>query len=253
MNYEVDHARFESICKELLHQQIERNGGIGTLQEKTMHAVLKRYFEPDSANHEIRIGSFVADIANDERVIEIQTAQFNVMRRKLDAFLERGPVTIVHPIPCTKWLIWLDEETGEVTNRRKSPKVGSEYHAFRELYKIKPYLVHPNLSIVLVLVDLEEYRLLNGWSKDRKKGSSRYERIPLDLIRMIPLECPKDYIQLLPPELDTGFTTKDYQKAAHIPLGQAQLALNILNELQVVERMGKKGNAYLYRISELFT
>lgn len=44
------------------------------------------------------------------------------MRRKLDAFLKIYPVTIVYPIPHVKWLSWIDEESGEMSPKRKSPK-----------------------------------------------------------------------------------------------------------------------------------
>ena len=40
--------------------------GIGTLSEKTIHAVLKNYYEPNIDYHEVVIGKFVADIYKDE-------------------------------------------------------------------------------------------------------------------------------------------------------------------------------------------
>ena len=52
--------------------------GIGTLSEKTLHSVLKNYFEPFSENHEIKIGNYVADIVGENGIIEIQTRQFIV-------------------------------------------------------------------------------------------------------------------------------------------------------------------------------
>ena len=36
--------------------------GIGTLSEKTVHAVMKNYYAPDTDMHEILIENFVADI-----------------------------------------------------------------------------------------------------------------------------------------------------------------------------------------------
>ena len=39
--------------------------GIGTLSEKTVHAVLKNYLQPDEDHHEIPIEGYVADIYND--------------------------------------------------------------------------------------------------------------------------------------------------------------------------------------------
>ena len=90
--------------------------------------------------HEIPIENFVADIFDGEAVIEIQTRSFQNMRRKLAAFLPLYPVTIVYPIPHVKWLHWMDEETGEISPGRKSPKKGNAYQAFIELYKIRPVL-----------------------------------------------------------------------------------------------------------------
>ena len=153
--------------------------GIGTLSEKTVHAVMKNYYAPDTDMHEIPIENFVADIYTGQEIIEIQTRAFNKMRRKLDAFLPLYPVTIVYPIPHIKWLSWINEETGETSPKRKSPKTGNPYMAFIELYKIRPYLSNPNLHLKLALLDMEEYRLLNGWSRDKKKGSERYDRIPV--------------------------------------------------------------------------
>ncbi|WMC92706.1 hypothetical protein [Kineothrix sp. MB12-C1] len=43
----------------------------------------------------------------------------NKIRTKLEVFLERHPVTVVYPIPHTKWLIWIDEETGEFSKKEK--------------------------------------------------------------------------------------------------------------------------------------
>lgn len=243
----MDRQAFDEACEKIIYKERDIDG-IGTLGEKTLHAVLKHYMEPEVARHEQKVGSFVADILNEQGIIEIQTANFNVMRRKLDAFLPEYPVTIVYPIPATKWLAWIDEETGEVTKKRKSPKQGTQYQAFRELYKIKPYLTHPNLRIQLLLIDVEESRLLNGWSADRKKGSVRFDRIPVGLVEELVLEQPKDYVAMLPIELGDVFTVKDYARVTKLPKGQAGTALNVLYSIGVVERIGKQGNAYVYGI-----
>ena len=60
--------------------------GIGTLSEKTVHAVMKNYYAPDTDMHEIPIENFVADIYTGQEIIEIQTRAFNKMRRKLTLF-----------------------------------------------------------------------------------------------------------------------------------------------------------------------
>ena len=188
----------------------------------------------------------MADIYTDGEIIEIQTRQFNKLRDKLQAFLPLYPVTIVYPIPREKWLIWIDEESGSLSQKRKSPKRGNAYMIFPELYKIKMFLKDENLRIRPVLLDMEEYRLLNGWSKDKKKGSSRFDRIPTVLVEEVEINCPKDYMQFVPYDLPEQFTTKSFAKAAHISTSLAQTTLNILYHVGVVERVGKQGNLYLY-------
>lgn len=237
--------RFEQARKKVIGVDRQRLG-IGTLAEKTVHAVFKNYYEPDEDRQEIPIEKYVADIYTGQEIIEIQTRQFNRMRNKLTAFLPLYPVTVVYPIPRTKWLIWIDEESGELSSPRKSPKRGTPYMAFAELYKIKSYLKDPNLRFRLVLTDMEEYRLLNGWSKDKKKGSSRFDRIPTQLVEEVIIERPEDYMQFIPLELEEPFTTKDFAKCAHIPVSLSQTVLNLLLYMEVVERVGKKGNSYLY-------
>ena len=191
-----DKRAFETAKRKIIGVDRQRFG-IGTLSEKTVHAILKNYYEPDEDRHEIPIQNYVADIYAEGEIIEIQTRQFDKMRGKLGAFLPLYPVTIVYPIPHEKWIIWIDEESGTLSKRRKSPLKGNPYVIFPELYKIKMFLKDPNLRFRLVFLDMEEYKLLNGWSKDRKKGASRYDRIPTELVREMEITCPQDFLQFV--------------------------------------------------------
>jgi len=241
--------RFGQAKKKIIGRERIRHG-IGTLAEKTVHAVLKNYYEPNEENHEILIDNYVADIYADGEIIEIQTRQLNAMRKKLQAFLPSYPVTIVYPIPSKKWLIWIDEESGECSKKRKSPLTGTPYHAFGELYKIKMFLCDPNLKIHLPLIEVEEYRLLNGWSRDKKKGSTRYDRVPLELNEIVVMECQQDYMQFIPYELESQFTVKHFAKAAHIQKQLAGVVVHILHHIGVIRRIGKEKRSYLYEVVE---
>ena len=240
---------FEQAKNKIVGIERQRQG-IGTLSEKTVHAILKLYYAPDEDMHEIPIENYVADIYTGEEIVEIQTRQFNRMRDKLTAFLKQYPVTIVYPIPRYKWLIWIDEESGELSKPHKSPAKGNVYQAFIELYKIKMFLKHPNLRLRFVLLDMEEYRLLNGWSRDKKKGSHRYDRIPSNLVEEVAVDSVRDYMQFIPYELEEPFTSEQFAKAAHIRRNLAQTVLNILTHVECVERVGKEGKAILYRVKE---
>lgn len=245
----MDEKRFDAAKNKIIGIERERIG-IGTLQEKTVHAVMKNYYAPDEEMHEIPIGNYVADIYTGKQIIEIQNGNFYKIRGKLDAFLTEYPVTVVYPIPHTKWLIWIDEESGELSRKRKSPLTGNVYRAFAELYRIKNYLLNENLHFRFPLVDVEEYRLLNGWSRDRKKGSCRYDRIPVALFDEVIIERREDYLQFLPYGLPEEFTSNDLAEMAKIPVRMAGLALNILTYLKITELIGKRGRAYLYRVEE---
>lgn len=240
-----DKEQFQKSCKEILENERIRLG-IGTLSEKTVHAVLKKYLVPDEKYHEIKCGRYVADILCEGEIMEIQTAGFNRLRGKLEEFLKEKDVTIVYPIPHRKWLIWIDEKTGEFSAKRRSPKVGNYYEAFYELYKIKMFLKHPNLHFRFILLDVEEYRLLNGYSADKKKGSTRYDRIPVELIEDKFLNSCEDFKELVPNELCQPFTAKMFQKETKLTPQKAGAAINVLAHLGVIKQVGKEKNAYLY-------
>ena len=237
-----------SIEQDVKSPQVELCG-IGTLGEKTLHAAIKHYIEPDKTKHEINIGAFIADIATDKGIIEVQTRAFEKLRKKLAVFLDISPVMLVYPLPKAKYLIWLNGDTGEVSKRRKSPKLGNINDAIPELYKIKHFLNHPNFHLLILLVDLEEYRYLNGWSEDGKRGSTRCDRVPVGIIEEIYIECVADFAKFIPENLCDGFTSKNFRDVAKMSLRNSQTALNILNYLGIVKRVGKQGNLQIYERS----
>lgn len=246
----IDHELFSEACYKMIGS-LQGQNGIGTLREKTVHSVLKYYYAPNPAYHEIKIGSYVADICIDGEIFEVQTRNFNTMRNKLDFFLQEHDVTIIYPVAHTKWLSWMDMETGEISPKRKSPKTGTFYQIIPELYRIKMFIRHPNLHFIIALIDVEETRCLNGWSYNKKRGSSRMDGIPVNLYDEIRIDTPSDYNIFLPETLVTDFTSKDLAAAARISQQAAATLLNVLLETKIIERTGKSGNAYVYHRTTL--
>ncbi len=246
----MDFDKYEKVKQEILNTPRERKG-IGTLSEKTIHAILKAYYANSEEEVEITLEGKVVDIYNGKEVFEIQTRSFDKLRGKLEVLLPSYNICVVYPIPRNKYVIWMDEETGEMSKPRKSPQTGSAYFIFKELYRIKQYLSCKQLQFKIVLMDMEEYRLLNGWSKDKKKGSTRFDRVPLTFVQEISITCIKDYMQFIPCELDELFTVQDFAKAAKIKKKLAQIVVHILAALELIQHVENKGKAYVYKVNKV--
>lgn len=240
----MDQPRFAAACKAALTGDRARQG-IGTLGERSLHAVLKEYFRGPEEVAEARVGPYVADLQGPGGIVEIQTRGFERLRGKLEYFLPLGPVTVVYPIPAVKWLVWLGED-GSATPRRKSPKRAQACEALPELSKIKPYLGHENFRLCLVFLEVEEYRLQNGWGDNGKRGSTRYERLPLALLGELWVDSLAEYGKLLPPGLPEEFTAKEFAKAGKLSPKKASFALGALREAGAIRQVGKRGRAFLY-------
>lgn len=237
----MDEARFLAACGEAMEDN--RRGGIGTLGEKTLHAALKRYFQPEERFREVAVGRYVADIMSPEGITEIQTAGFGRLREKLGFFLENYPVTVVYPVAGLKWLISMSGE-GELSKRRKSPKAGGPWELLIELYSIREHLKNPGLSLCVPVMEVEEYRLKDGRGR---RGYTRFERMPIRLMDEVWVRGPGDYHLLMPPGLPEEFTAKEFRACGRFSNMQGSLALSAARELGAVEQIGKRGRAYLYR------
>ena len=77
------------------------------------------------------------------------------------------------------------------------------------------------------------------------------ESIPISIVNIVEINSPADYIKLIPDGLPKKYTTKDYRKAAKITQSASCTALNILHHMNVAERVGKVGNAYLYKTLDI--
>lgn len=222
--------------------------GIGVLREKKMHESIKHFLEPNHTYHEIRVGRFTADIVNEHGITEIQTRNFRAIKKKLDYFLESRNVKIVYPVSRNKTVYWIDPETGESTNGRKSTKTGSAMDIFKELYWIKQYLKSERLTLSIIIVDSQDYRMQDGWGSSGKRGHTKLDHVPVKIVEIIDIESYEYLIKLLPEALPEEFTSAGLMKAAKISRKDAQMALNTLFELELVKRTGRKGNAYVYKI-----
>ena len=223
--------------------------GIGTLSEKTIHAAIKYYVQPDKDKHEIKFRGGVADALSEDGVFEIQTKGFYRLSKKLEILLKSGTVTVVYPIVAQKKLYITDFETGETTVR-KSPLKGSVYDVFYELFGIRRFITSDNFRLRLITVNADERKTVRVRVSKKGRKTLRTlssEIIPTELLGDETLNNKNDYLRFIPETLPDTFTSLDYARECSVPRSVAQATLSLLNDINVVERIGKKGNAYIYK------
>jgi hypothetical protein len=246
----TDHqaARFNRLCREIIAAgYTSGEAGIGTLAEKRLHAVIKRYLCEDEDCHEVGVLNtrYVSDVRIGNEIFEVQTGSFFPMKRKIAHYLEHTDctVTVVHPIPAVKWISWIDPQTHEISSRARSPKKGTPRDLLPELYHLLPHLGDPRLRFRVLLLEAEDLRLLNGRrSRDRKRGSERYERIPLALLDDLEFSTPSDFSVFLPDALPPHFTVKEFSALTKIRGRDAYSAVRVLTALGLLregERIGR--------------
>lgn len=221
---------------------------IGTIGERSLHSIIKNYYETDKSKQEVCVCGFVADILNDEGIIEIQTNNFSPLARKLEKYLDYYKVKIVYPAAHIKHIVWVDPQSGEIIKRNRSPKVGTGIEFLYEVSRLRKFINHENLSFEILLIDIDEYRLLNGWSKDGKRGSQRFERRPVSLYSVCRIDSPYDLNKILPPDFPDGeFDYKDFEKVMKIKGRTARFSMNTLLEYGAVEVVRKVKNSIIYK------
>lgn len=220
---------------------------IGTLNEHTLHLALKHYLEPDPAFHEVPCLGYVADILRDGAITEVETRSFANIRRKLAAFLGEYDVTVVYPVAVKKWVVWIDPETGEMSERHKSPKKGRPSDVLIELLRLSDFLTNPRFRLRLIFLETEEYKRRDGWSRDGKRGATRQERVPLSFLGELLCERPRDYEKLVETIPEGSFTAAEFAAANRLRGRFPWYALKILEQVGVIERDGLRGRAFLYR------
>ena len=270
MMKESEKLRFDLCCRRVASGEL-CGEGIGTFSEKRLHRILKYYFCEDESCHEVRIkpdgtavidpeersrgaesgrGGFIADIFKDGEIIEIQTGGFYPLKQKLEFYLNNTEynVTVVHPIAAKKWVTWINTEDGSLGKRSRSPKKGVASDVFPEIFWLSHLMKNDRLHFKIMLLEIDEYRLLDGWGNGGKRGSNRYDRVPSELMDIVDFDAC-DYAKILvPQELPEEFTSGDFSKLAKLKGRKLAYALKLLCLTGDAERCGKRGNGYIYRL-----
>ncbi len=222
---------FDLLCRDALRaNHAQGENGIGTMQEKRLHAIIKHYLCEDETLHEVGIAGtrYVADIRMGDAIYEVQTGAFAPMRQKIAYYLEHTgcTVTVVHPISVIKWVSWVDAENATVSPRRRAPKERAE-DLLPELYCLREHLQNPRLRFRLLLLETQDFRILSK-GKNRKRGAARYERLPISLVEELDFCSPRDFCRFIPQELPEHFTVKEFAGLTKLRGVDAYSAVRVL-------------------------
>ena len=222
--------------------------GIGTLTEKSLHASLKEWMAQPGDRFEVKIAGFVIDIVRGDVLIEIQTANFSALKRKLAALLEHYPVRLLHPIPREKWIV-RQTKNGQEISRRKSPKRGRVEDVFNQLVYIPHLLAHSNLTLDVLLTQEEEILRDDGKGSWRRKRWSIYDRRLLQVVSQKTFHTIDDCRAVLPPQLSQPFTNANVVSALACRPRLAQKITYTLRHAGAIADAGKRGRANLYAMN----
>jgi hypothetical protein len=224
---------------------MKNGGGIGTLQERSLHAKIKELYNTPDSEVEVTVDGFVIDVVKGDLLIEIQTRKFSAIKDKLFKLMKNHPVRLVHPIAQEKWVIRQSED-GEVIGQRKSPKKMGFLNIFEELVSIPTFIMHSNFEIEILLIKEEEIRVNDGKGSWRRKGWSSVDRDLIDILDRKLFTTPSDFLGLIPDTIEEPFTTKTLSETLKIPRHLVQKMTYCMRKMGALKVVGKEGNAHLY-------
>lgn len=252
INTNINNTRFSESVKTAAEREKGMHGSVGTQNEKLIHSTLKNYYAPYSDEQEVKIGNYFADAVNEHGIFEIQTRQLYRLKEKLNVFIMYTRVNVVYPVIRETSVLFINEDSGEVIKRTPVRKIRSELKIFDELYSIRDFLNNDNLNVILACLKTEKHVYFHGEEPPDLRNRSvkrkcRIENIPLALLSEIYLENPRDYEIFVPKDIPPAFSKKQLSETAkESPFSKR---CEILKEVGLIQKAGKRGNAFIYKCS----
>jgi len=199
-----------------------------------LHRQLQEHYAGPTGVCEARVAGFVVDALRDGVVYEIQTQRLRSIRAKVAALIDEWPVVVVHPVAETTTFVYREGDPPTEVKRRTYSGRGTPLDIFVEAVSLAKLLAHPNLSIEIPILSVEELRARRSELPERPRRRRKWHRklstwVTVDrrivaISRVIRLDTPADGIALLPERLANPFTTTMLAAAMGAPLRQAQAA-----------------------------
>ncbi|MCE2793311.1 MAG: hypothetical protein ACK493_14295 [Planctomycetota bacterium] len=222
--------------------------------ETTLHRQLKLAFAGPKSKFEQRLGRYRIDVVTGRRLIEIQHSSLAAIWRKCAELLERKHrLDIIKPLVVRKRLVKLTGPGGQIVDQRWSPYRGTIFDIFEELLYFRRVFPHPQLRLIVPLLDVEEIRF-PGHGRRRRWRQNDFQVADRSYTTWHGCEVferAEDLLRLLPPELPPVWDTGLLARQAGVSRGVAQRVAYVLREIGAVCQQGKRGNAWLYQQTEV--
>jgi len=225
---------------------INSSSKIGTLHESSLHSELKLWYKEPSDQLEAPVENFIIDIVRDNLLIEIQTKNFSIIKKKLETLMTNHKILLIHPIVKDKWIINVDFQSNRTISKRLSPKHNSYIDIFEEMIRIPELISNPNFTLELPLVQIEEYRRKDGNGCWRRNGWSIYDQKLVKILEKRAFYTPMDFLMLKPTSLKTPFTNMDLAYSLKKPLNLARKMSYCLRKMGIIKIAGKKGRSLIF-------
>lgn len=220
--------------------------------ETSLHRQLKGLYAGAEARTEEQLERYRIDAVRGEELVEIQHGSLAAIRDKIGRLLQSHRVLVVKPLVARKTLIMQDERGGEIVSRRKSPKSASFLNLFDELVYFTRVFPHPNLTLEILLVEVEEWRY-PGHGKRRRWRQNDFVTEDLRLVAVHStrqFRTHGDLLEMLPSNLPRSFHTGHLAAGLAVQRAIAQRIAYCLRKTGAVTETGKQGNARLYQFTQ---
>ena len=221
--------------------------GIGTLNEKSLHAEIIAYLFQPGDILESELNGYRIDIHRDSLIIEVQTRNLKKLEKKVIALSQDYQVEIIYPIYKTKYIHRIDEDRKTIS-RRRSPKSGKLVDVFQELLYVPSLIEDQNITLTIMLIDAEEIWTDDGLGSWRRKHWSISDRKLNQVISQHQYFHSTDLLDLLPNGLSSPFTNQELVELLKITPRLAGKITYTLRKMDLIQVVGRSGRAYLFEI-----
>ncbi len=220
--------------------------GFSSGRESSLHSAIKRWYLLEGDSVEAKVDDFIVDIKREDLLVEIQIANFSALKQKLVRLLNGHRVRIVYPIPRVKWIVHKQSARDEVPKRRLSPKRGNLYDVFNELIRIPALFLKGNLSVEVLMIEMEEIWRNDGRGSWRRKGASIEDRKLIRVFETKLFRNRTDFLELLHENLPDPFSNSDLAKSLGIRVSQSRKMTYSLRKMGAIVHVGKRRKQMLF-------